>query len=207
MRIGLFGGSFNPIHNGHITLGTTMLRAMRLDEVWYMVSPHNPLKKANDLLDEQLRYDMVRRAVEKHNGLKASDYEFHLERPSYTWNTLQHLRSDYPNDTFVLIIGGDNWECFDKWAHYKDILATYEIAVFPREATTPPNLPQGEKHLIQKKVKDGVNGDKENVTIIDVPLVNVTSTMLRKMIKEGESIAQYVPHEVENYITDRGLYL
>lgn len=197
MRIGIFGGSFNPIHNGHITLGTTMLGAMRLDEIWYMVSPHNPLKQAGDLLDERQRYDMVEAALQQHPKLKACDYEFHLERPSYTWNTLQHLHHDYPDDTFVLIIGGDNWECFDKWAHHDDILATHEIAIFPREplSDTASSQPSNAATL------------PPNVTIINVPLVNVTSTMLRKMIKSGESIAPYVPHEVEKYITDNGCYV
>lgn len=179
MRIGLFGGSFNPIHNGHVILGKTMLKAMKLDEVWFVVSPQNPLKVNADLLEQEKRLMMVGKALEKEKALKASDYEFNLPKPSYTWNTLMNLKKDYPTDDFVLIIGGDNWTHFDKWAHHDDILREYEIAVFPRE-----------NEMIDKTALP------ENVTLVDVPLVNVTSTMLRAMIREGKNVEEYVPKEV-----------
>ncbi|MBQ0074855.1 MAG: nicotinate-nucleotide adenylyltransferase [Prevotella sp.] len=190
MRIGLFGGSFNPIHTGHITLGKTMLRVMCLDEVWYMVSPQNPWKVSAELLDEQKRLTMVQTALEGEEGLRASDYEFHLPRPSYTWNTLQHLKQDLPDAEFVLIIGGDNWAQFDKWAHYEEILAQHEVAVFPREGA------QIDKTTLP-----------DNVTVVDVPLVNVTSTQLREMIRRGEDIAAFVPEEVERVIKNKSYYL
>lgn len=186
MKIGIFGGSFNPIHNGHVAIGRTMLQVMGLDEVWYMLSPQNPLKQYADLLDENKRMDIVRHALEDEPGLVAKDYEFSLPRPSYTWNTLQNLHRDFPHDEFTLIIGGDNWDKFDKWAHHEDILATHRIAVFPREgAAVPEQLP-------------------ENVTFVKVPLVNVTSTMLRGMVRTGADISPYVPAVVleeikENY--------
>lgn len=175
MKIGIFGGSFNPIHNGHVAIGRTMLRMMQLDEVWYMLSPRNPLKINADLLDENERLRMVRKALEGEPGLRATDYEFSMPRPSYTWNTLQRLHADFPNDDFTLIVGGDNWAKFHLWAHHDDILATHNIAVFPREGAeiTAP-LP-------------------DNVTVVPVPLVNVTSTMLRAMVREGKDIAPYVP--------------
>lgn len=191
MRIGLFGGSFNPIHNGHVTLGRTMLREMRLDEVWFLVSPHNPLKESAELLDEQQRLRLTRLAVEDWPGLCASDYEFALPRPSYTWNTLQHLHHDFPQHEFVLIIGGDNWEAFDKWAHHDEILATHEVAVFPREGAEDG---QGTIEL------------PANVHLINVPLVNVTSTMLRQMLRQGQDISQYVPAKVAREITEKSLY-
>lgn len=186
MKIGIFGGSFNPIHNGHVAIGRTMLQVMGLDEVWYMLSPQNPLKQYADLLDENKRMDIVRHALKDEPGLVAKDYEFSLPRPSYTWNTLQNLHKDFPHDEFTLIIGGDNWDKFDKWAHHEDILATHRIAVFPREgAAVPEQLP-------------------ENVTFVKVPLVNVTSTMLRSMVRTGADISPYVPAVVmeeikENY--------
>lgn len=186
MKIGIFGGSFNPIHNGHVAIGSTMLQVMGLDEVWYMLSPQNPLKQYADLLDENKRMDIVRHALKDEPGLVAKDYEFSLPRPSYTWNTLQNLHRDFPHDEFTLIIGGDNWDKFDKWAHHEDILATHRIAVFPREgAAVPEQLP-------------------ENVTFVKVPLVNVTSTMLRGMVRTGADISPYVPAVVleeikENY--------
>lgn len=182
MKIGIFGGSFNPIHNGHVAIGRTMLSEMNLDEVWYMVSPHNPLKQSADLLDENKRIAIVAHALEQEQGLVAKDYEFSLPRPSYTWNTLQCLHRDYPDYEFVLIIGGDNWEHFDKWAHHDEIVATHRIAVFPREGTEMPQvLPK-------------------NVTFVKVPLVNVTSTMLRTMVRAGEDISRYVPAVVREEI-------
>lgn len=182
MKIGLFGGSFNPFHKGHLAIGREMLREVCLDEVWYMVSPQNPLKHSEDLMDERFRYDMVSEALEGEKGLRAMDYEFALPRPSYTWNTLQCLHRDFPDDEFVLIMGGDNWENFHRWAHHDDILATHRIAVFPREGSAiPETLPP-------------------NVMFVHVPLVNVTSTMLRAMLRHGEDISPFVPRCVADML-------
>ena len=112
-KVGIFGGSFNSIHCGHIALAQAVQKQCGLDEVWLMVSPQNPLKRNDfDLLDDQLRYEMAQQALEGVEGVVACDYEFHMPRPSYTWNTLQRLREDFPNDTFILLIGGDNWQNF-----------------------------------------------------------------------------------------------
>ena len=157
-----------------------MLEAMQLDEVWYLVSPQNPWKQgAADLMDESERLRLVKLALEGHPGLHASDFEFSLPRPSYTWDTLQALRRAYPDAEFTLIIGGDNWVKFDKWAHHDEILAAHDIAVFPRE-----NCPIDESSL------------PENVHLVHVPMVNVSSTMLRRMIQNGEDISKYVPAAV-----------
>lgn len=132
IRTGIFGGSFNPIHNGHISLAQQLKEREGLDEVWLMVSPLNPLKHADDLLDDEARLEMARKALEGVEGIIASDYEMHLPKPSYTWNTLQALSRDYPEREFVLMIGGDNWQLFDKWYHADDIKKNYQIVVYTR---------------------------------------------------------------------------
>lgn len=180
MRIGLFGGSFNPIHNGHVELGRAMLSVAQLHEVWYMVSPQNPLKTQSDLAPEKVRLHLTKTALEEEPRLKACDYEFHLPRPSYTWNTLQHLKQDYPQDEFVLIIGGDNWEHFDKWAHHKDILREYEIAVYPRSGEEVRQPPKNAK----------------KVQVYELPLFPVSSTEIRRMIKNKQNLTALVPKAV-----------
>ena len=170
MTIGIFGGSFNPIHNGHIALAQAVLKQCGLDEVWLMVSPQNPLKRNDsDLLDDSLRYEMAKRALEGVEGIRACDYEFHLPKPSYTWNTLQHLSKDYPADTFVLLIGGDNWARFERWRHWQDILWHHDVIVYPRD---------------------------EHPGTIDVPLLNVSSTEIREKVRAGESIEGMVPGSI-----------
>ena len=166
-KIGIFGGSFNPIHNGHIALAQAVLRQCALDEVWLMVSPQNPLKRdATDLLDDQLRLEMAQRALEGVEGVVACDYELRLPKPSYTWNTLQCLSKDYPDCTFSLLIGGDNWARFERWRHWKDILRCYDVIVYPRD-----NYPG----------------------TIDMPLLDVSSTEIRQRVRTGESIEDLVP--------------
>lgn len=170
-RIGIFGGSFNPIHNGHIALAQAVLRQCALDEVWLMVSPQNPLKRNSaDLLDDHLRLQMAEKALEGVEGVKACDYEFRLPKPSYTWNTLQHLSKDYPDCRFTLLIGGDNWAHFTRWRHWKDILRCHNVIVYPRD---------------------------EYPGTIDVPLLPVSSTEIRERIRKGESIEGMVPAAIE----------
>ena len=190
MRIGLFGGSFNPIHNAHIALASTICEQARLDEVWFMVSPQNPLKQAQDLLDENERYEMVKLALESQaKVLKASNYEFHLERPSYTWKTLRALKLDFPQHEFSLIIGGDNWVRFPRWAHSEEILANHHIYIYPREDSEidEATLPK-------------------NVHLIHTPKINITSTMLREMVRNGKDISTFVPEKVAKAIADNNYY-
>lgn len=183
MKIGLFGGSFNPIHNAHVKLASTICREAGLDEVWFMVTPHNPLKQQDGLMDEKDRLEMVRLALEKEPDLKASDYEFHLERPSYTWNTLQHLSKDYPENEFYIIIGGDNWDIFHHWAHHEEILRDYHIIVYPRKDSMidTATLPH-------------------SVSIFRMPEMDISSTMIRQMLRNGEDISPYVCPEVAQYL-------
>ncbi len=137
IRTGIFGGSFNPIHNGHIILARQLKERAGLDAVWLMVSPQNPLKQHAGLLADEARMEMARKAVEGEAGIVASDYEMQLPRPSYTWNTLQALSRDYPDREFVLMIGGDNWELFDRWYRAEDIRRHYEIVVYTRTPGDP----------------------------------------------------------------------
>lgn len=183
MKIGLFGGSFNPVHNAHVKLASTICREAGLDEVWFMVTPHNPLKRQEGLMDEKDRLAMVRIALEKEPDLKASDYEFHLERPSFTWNTLQHLSKDYPTGEFYIIIGGDNWEIFNHWAHHEEILRDYHIIVYPRKDSLmdTTSLPP-------------------SVSIIRMPEMDISSTMIREMLRNGEDISPYVSPKVAEYL-------
>ena len=180
IRTGIFGGSFNPIHQGHISLARQLREKAGLDEVWLMVSPQNPLKASADLLDDEMRMQMVRLAVEGEEGIIACDYEMHLPKPSYTWNTLQALSQDYPDREFVLMIGGDNWDLFDKWYHADNIRENYQIIVYPRRG-----------------FKGGIEG---------LDLIDISSTEIRQRIKDGESISQLVPEAVAEYITKHKLY-
>jgi nicotinate-nucleotide adenylyltransferase len=175
IRTGIFGGSFNPIHNGHIILARQLKERAGLDEVWLMVSPQNPLKQHAGLLADEARMEMARKAVEGEAGIVARDYEMQLPRPSYTWNTLQALSRDYPDREFVLMIGGDNWELFDRWYRAEDIRRHYEIVVYTR---TPG----------------------------DPGFIDISSTEIRRRIREGLSIGELVPAAVADIIKEKGYY-
>jgi nicotinate-nucleotide adenylyltransferase len=177
VRTGIFGGSFNPIHNGHIALASQIVDHAGLDELWFMVSPLNPFKRAaTNLLADRDRYALVSKALAGHDGMRASDYEFHLPKPSYTWNTLEHLSADYPDRQWVLVIGADNWLAFDRWAHAADILAHYEVVVYPREGCPidASRLPSG-------------------VSLVATRLYPVSSTDVRNRVARGLDIRGLVP--------------
>ena len=179
IRTGIFGGSFNPIHNGHIHLARQLLREAKLDEVWFLITPQNPWKEQANLMPDDFRYQLTKAALRRLKRLKASDFEFKLPKPSYTWNTLQALSAAYPDREFILLIGGDNWVAFDKWYHYEDILAHYSIAVYPRKDAPidPATLPQG-------------------VLLMQAPTVDVSSTEIRQRLAQGLPIDHLVPRAV-----------
>lgn len=179
IKTGIYGGSFNPIHNGHIAIARKMTELAGLDEVWLVVSPQNPLKERGDLLDDRLRLKMTRMALAPYPKLKASDFEFALPRPSYMWNTLQALSAAHPDREFTLLIGADNWEVFSRWYHHEDIIAHYPIAIYPRTgspidtSTLPPT-----------------------VRLYDTGLYDISSTEVREKAAHGEDVAQLVPTEI-----------
>ena len=190
-KTGIFGGSFNPIHNGHISLARQLREQAGLDEVWLMVSPLNPLKQhVDNLLDDEKRMQMARLALENEPHIIASDYEMHLPKPSYTWNTLQALSKDYPDREFVLLMGGDNWALFDRWYHAEDILANYHIVVYPRRDC-----------LGSLEVKDSASPQ-----IIEAKLLDISSTEIRQRIREGKGIRRMVPGVVADFIKENKLY-
>lgn len=181
MTIGLFGGSFNPVHNGHIALAKHMLAAASLDEIWFVVSPQNPFKKSGDLLPEKIRFEMTAIALKNEEHLVASDYEFRLPRPSYTWNLLEHLKQDYPQHKFVLFMGADNWMVFDKWSHSRDILDNYHILVHSRDDIHIDNVP-------------------DNVQVVNAEQCDISSTMIRQRVREHLSIRGLVPESIEDMV-------
>lgn len=179
IRTGLYGGSFNPIHNGHIAIARQMIEKAGLDEVWFMVSPQNPLKERNTLLDDAKRLEMARKALEEQPRLKACDYEFALPRPSYTWHTLQSLWRDYPDREFVLMIGADNWAHFGRWYHADDIMRTCNILIYPRRGYNVDALSRPAR-----------------AQLVDTGLYDVSSTEIRQLIKEGRDISRLVPADI-----------
>ena len=187
--IGIFGGSFNPVHNGHIELARRLLTLAGLDEVWFVVSPQNPFKRNEKLLDDALRLEMVRLALADEPRMAASDCEFRLSRPSYMWHTLQSLAKDYPEREFVLLIGADNWARFDQWYAAREIIANHRIVVYPREGTplNPASFPP-------------------NVTLADIGLVPGSSTEVRRRIACGQPIDGLVPPVVAEFIRKNKLY-
>jgi nicotinate-nucleotide adenylyltransferase len=188
IRTALFGGTFNPLHNGHLTIARSVLEQGLADEVWMLITPCNPWKKDQVLLDDRLRYNIVRDAVKDIHGIEASDYEFNLPKPSYTANTLRHISADYPDREFILTIGADNWVKFDNWRESDFILSNYRIIVYPRSGFEIKDIPQG-------------------VTELNCPLVDVSSTDIRSKIQAGEPINEMVPASVVRTIANLNLYL
>ena len=169
MRIGIFGGSFNPIHTGHTRLGQWLIRKNYVDELWFMVSPLNPLKQnSTELLPDGLRLQLAQLAVEGKTGLRVSDFEMHLPRPSYMVHTLAQLRQAYPQHEFLLIIGADNWLRFNQWRNSEEIMLHHRLLVYPRPgyALDTASMPQG-------------------VSLVATPLFNISSTQIRQAIAHG----------------------
>jgi len=190
LKIGLFFGSFNPIHIGHLIIANIMAETTDLSKVWMVISPQNPFKPAKGLLHEFDRFDMVRAAVYDHFKIEASDIEFHLPKPSYTIHTLVHLKERHPDKEFKVIMGEDNLTNFVKWKNYQMILEDYGLYVYPRPDAQPSEL---KTH--------------PNVRMVDAPMLDLSATFIRKCIRNNQSVRYLVPDPVEEMIRTRGFYL
>lgn len=188
-KIGLFFGSFNPVHTGHMVIANYMVSQTILDEVWLVVSPQNPFKKRSNLADQYARLHLVKLAIGDTPGLRASDVEFKLPKPSYTIDTLAHLRDQYPQHKFSLIMGGDNLPTLPKWKNYELILRDFQIYVYQR-----PGIELGEL------------AEHPSVHLQDAPLMQLSATYIRKAIKAGKSIRYLVPDDVETELMQSALY-
>ncbi|WP_437919391.1 nicotinate (nicotinamide) nucleotide adenylyltransferase [Sphingobacterium sp. LRF_L2] len=188
-KVGLFFGSFNPIHIGHLIIANYMTSFTALDEVWFVVSPHNPFKEKKSLGNMYDRLEMVNLAIVGEEKLRASDVEFNLPQPSYTIDTLTHLKERYPNKEFLLIMGEDNLQGFSKWKNADIILRDYKLIVYPR-----PGFHGGELR------------NHSSVILTDSPVMELSSTFLRSAIKAKKNIRFYTPDSVLEFIDKKGLY-
>lgn len=191
MKIGLYFGTFNPIHVGHLTIANHLAEYSDLDKIWFVVTPQSPFKKKNSLLDDRQRYEMVYRATEDYLKLEPSDIEFNLPQPNYTINTLTYLQEKYPNYEFALIMGEDNLKSFHKWKNYELILQNHDIYVYPRISEGKINT-QFDKH--------------PKIHKIDAPIMELSSTFIRKSIKDGKNVRPMLPEHVWAYLDEMNFY-
>ena len=190
-KIGLYFGTFNPIHVGHLIIANYMVEFSDLDEVWLVVTPHNPHKIKSTLLDDNHRLSMVRIALEDYPKLKASNVEFELNQPNYTVNTLVHLEEKYPDLSFCLIMGEDNLKSFHKWKNHEVILERYSIYVYPR--------------ISGGTIKTRFNNHSK-IHKVNAPIMELSSTFIRNSTKTGENIRPMLPHAVWKYIDEMNFY-
>lgn len=191
IKVGLYFGSFNPVHNGHINLANYLIDRNKVDEVWFVVSPCNPLKQQAGLIDHAVRFEMLELAIAGNDRLKVSDIEFDMPVPSYTIDTLHLLSKTYPDVDFVLVIGSDNALVFDKWKDYQQILAEYAIWVYPRSGY--------DFDIVRDKYPE--------MRRLDTPYYDISSTEIRDRIAKNKDVSPYLPPMVYRYILENKLYL
>lgn len=188
MHIGLFFGSFNPIHIGHLIIANHIVAYSDIDKLWFVVSPHNPLKDSNSLLNEYDRLHLVQIAIEDNPKFRASNIEFSLPKPSYTIDTLTYLAEKFPLEQFSIIMGSDSFQNIHRWKNYEQLVKNYSIIIYNR-----PGFEITETHGAR-------------LTILDAPLLNISSTYIRNQVKEGKSIRYLVPGPVFEYIADSNYF-
>ena len=190
-KIGLYFGTFNPIHIGHLAIANHMVEFSDLDEVWMVVTPHNPHKKKSTLLADHHRLEMVYRATEAYDNIKPSNIEFGLPQPNYTVNTLAHLEEKYPDYQFALIMGEDNLNTLHKWKNNEVILERFKVFVYPRVTST----------TIKEEFKN-----HPKITKVDAPIMEISSTFVRNAVKDGKRITPLLPQKVWEYIDEMNFY-
>lgn len=188
MKIGLYFGSFNPIHIGHLIIASHVVNHTDLKQIWFIVSPHNPLKESTSLLNEFQRLHLVKLAIEGDLRLKASDIEFKLPRPSYTINTMTYLTEKYPENEFSIIIGSDSFQNLPKWKNFQSLISQYQFIIYKREGFF---------------VNENWNAD---IIILDAPILDISATRIRENIKQGKSIRYLLPDKVREEIELAGYY-
>jgi nicotinate-nucleotide adenylyltransferase len=190
MRIGLFFGSFNPVHIGHLALANYFVEFTELQKIWFVISPHNPLKKKKSLLNDQMRLEMVEIAIEGDKRFEICDIEFRMPQPSYTIDTLTYLAEKNPKTEFIVIMGDDGLEHFHKWKNYQEIIKQYKRLVYPRN-----------------KNKTIDYSRHENIEVLsNAPLIEISSSFIRKALKDGKDIRYFLPDKVQAYIDKYNLY-
>ena len=189
LKTGLFFGSYNPIHTGHLVIANYMANHTELDEVWLVVSPHNPLKEKSGLANMYDRLEMANLAIENTDNIRVSDIEFNLPKPSYTIDTLTYLHEKFPTKEFVLIMGADNLISFKKWKNFEVLLKNYQIYVYPRPGAD---------------VKEWK--DHPSIIFTDTPLMEISSTFIRKSIVENKNVQFFLPDKVISFIDSKGMY-
>jgi nicotinate-nucleotide adenylyltransferase len=187
--IGLYFGTYNPIHIGHLAIANFMVEFAEIDQLWFVVSPHNPHKKKANLLDDYQRLEMVHRAADSDDRFRVSNIEFNLPKPSYTIDTLTYLKEQHPDYQFKILMGSDNLENFHKWKNYEQILDNYGIIVYPR--------PGFDKTKYQPH---------PNITLTDAPLMEISSTFIRKAIQKGKNVRHFLPEKTWEYIEEMNFY-
>lgn len=191
MKIGLYFGSFNPIHIGHLVIANYLAEHSDLDQVWFVVTPHNPFKKKNTLLDNYQRLEMVFRATKDYTKLKPCDIEFNLPQPNYTINTLVHLQEKYPGHDFALIMGEDNLKGFHKWKNFEVILENHQIYVYPR--------------ISEGRIETRFDKHPQ-IQFIDAPYMELSSTYIRNAIKADKNVQPMLPQHVWEYLDEMNFY-
>jgi nicotinate-nucleotide adenylyltransferase len=190
MKVGLFFGTYNPVHVGHMVIANYMVEFTDLDQVWMIVTPQNPFKQKESMLKDYDRLHLVKLAIGDDLKMKASDIEFGLPQPNYTSNTLAYLEDKFSDHEFVLIMGADNLEHFHKWKNHEHILDAHQIYVYPRLDSD----------------EGGELKNHEKVKMVEAPIMKVSSSFIRQAIKEGKNVAHYMPDQVAAYVKEMNLY-